>query len=85
MTVAFSIPKETANNTPISKGYEAAKGRHIFRDFIAVVGLITLPDNENMVRYQKHTHHPLLIEASFANTDGSIPWLGDKRFRLVFG
>jgi hypothetical protein len=49
------------------------------------VGLITLTDHEISVRYQKRAHNPLLIAAGFANTEVSVPWLGDKRLRLVFG
>lgn len=69
----------------IGRGYEEAKGRHIFRDFIDAVGLITLSDDEIIVRFQKRAHNPLLIAAGFANTDVSVPWLGNKRLRLVFG
>ena len=69
----------------IGRGYQEAKTRHIFRDFIDAVGLITLTDHEIIVRYQKRAHNPLLIAAGFANTDVSVPWLGDKRLRLVFG
>jgi hypothetical protein len=69
----------------VGRGYEAAKGRHIFRDFIDAVGLITLTDHEIIVQYQKRAHNPLLIAAGFATTDVSVPWLGDKRLRLVFG
>jgi len=69
----------------VGRGYEEAKGRHIFRDFIDAVGLITLTDHEIIVRYQKRAHNPLLIAAGFANTEVSVPWLGDKRLRLVFG
>lgn len=69
----------------VGRGYEEAKGRHIFRDFIDAVGLITLTDHEISVRYQKRAHNPLLIAAGFANTEVSVPWLGDKRLRLVFG
>jgi Transposase DDE domain len=69
----------------VGRGYEEAKGRHIFRDFIDAVGLITLSDHEIIVRYQKRAHNPLLIAAGFANTAVSVPWLGDKRLRLVFG
>jgi hypothetical protein len=67
------------------RGYEEAKGRHIFRAFIDAVGLITLTDDEIIVQYQKRAQNPLLIAAGFANTDVSGPWLGDKRLRLVFG
>jgi DDE family transposase len=69
----------------VGRGYEEAKGRHIFRDFIDAVGLITLTDHEIIVRYQKRAHNPLLIAAGFANTEVSVPWLGHKRLRLVFG
>ena len=69
----------------IGRGYEEAKGRHIFRDFIDAMGLMTLTDHEIIVRYQKRAHNPLLIAAGFANTDVSVPWLGAKRLRLVFG
>jgi hypothetical protein len=43
------------------------------------------PDCRKCVRYQKRAHNPLLIAAGFANTEVSVPWLGDKRLRLVFG
>jgi hypothetical protein len=69
----------------VGRGYEVAKGRHIFRDFMDAVGLITLSDHEIIVQYQKRAHNPLLIAAGFGNTDVSVPWLGNKRLRLVFG
>src|SRR5437867_2082263 len=55
--------------TQVGRGYAAAKGRHIFRDFIDAVGLITLTADEIIVRYQKRAHNPLLIAAGFANTN----------------
>jgi transposase len=69
----------------VGRGYEVAKGRHIFRDFIDAVGLITLSDDVIQVQYQKRAHHPLLIAAGFGTTDVSVPWLGNKRLRFVFG
>ena len=45
----------------VGRGYEVAKGRHIFRDFIDAVGLITLSDDVIQVQYQKRAHNPLLI------------------------
>ena len=69
----------------VGRGYEVAKGRHIFRDFIDAVGLITLADDAILVQYQKRAHNPLLIAAGFGTTDVPIPWLGNKRLRFVFG
>jgi hypothetical protein len=69
----------------VGRGYEVAKGRHIFRDFIDAVGLITLSDDVLQVQYQKRAHNPLLIAAGFGTTDVPVPWLGNKRLRFVFG
>jgi hypothetical protein len=69
----------------VGRGYGEAKGRHIFRDFIDAVGLITLTDDEIIVRYQKRAHNPLLLAAGFADTNVPVPWLGDKRLRFIFG
>lgn len=71
--------------TQIGRGYETAKGRHIFRDFIDAVGLITLTDDAVIIRYQKRAHNPLLMAAGFANTNVPVPWLGGKRLQLIFG
>ena len=67
------------------RGDEEAKGRHIVRDCIDAVGLITWPDDEIIVPYQKRAHHLLLSAAGFAKTAVSVPWVGHKRLRLVFG
>jgi len=69
----------------VGRGYEVAKGRQIFRDFLDAVGLITLADEAMLVQYQKRAPNPLLIAAGFGTTDVPIPWLGNKRLRFVFG
>jgi len=69
----------------IGNGYERAKSRHLFRDFIAATAQVCITDGEILVRYQKRAHNPLLLAADFARTDEPIPWLGHKRLRLEFG
>jgi hypothetical protein len=69
----------------IGNGYEVAKSRHLFRDFIDASAGISITEREIVVQFQKRAHNPLLIAAGFDNTDGAIPWLGSKRLRLVFG
>jgi len=71
--------------TTIGHGYETARSRHIFRDFVDATALVTLTEDEIRVRFQKRAHNPLLIAAGLADTDVRIPWLGGKRLRLVFG
>lgn len=69
----------------IGRGYEQAKSRHLFRDFVDATAAVTITESEVQVRYPKRAHNPLLIAAGFPDTDATIPWVGGKRLRLVFG
>lgn len=68
----------------IGHGYERAKSRHLFRDFVNATAQIDLEPHHIVVRFQKRAHNPLLLAAGFAQTDTPIPWLGRKRLRFVF-
>jgi hypothetical protein len=68
----------------IGNGYDHAKSRHLFRDFIDASAVITISAGEIVVKFQRRAHNPLLIAAEFDKTDVVIPWLGGKRLRLVF-
>jgi hypothetical protein len=67
----------------IGNGYQAAKSRHLFRDFIDATALIEIDERAITVYFQKRAHNPLLIAAGFDKTDIRIPWLG-KRLRFLF-
>ena len=69
----------------IGRGYEHAKSRHLFQDFVDATAKVTISESEIVVRYQKRAHNPLLVAAGFDRTETVIPWLGGKRLRLVFG
>src|SRR3954471_10077534 len=69
----------------VGNGYEAVKSRHLFRDLIDATADITIEETRIVVKFQKRAHNPLLIAAGFDKTNLVIPWLGDKRLRLVFG
>src|SRR4051794_18436282 len=69
----------------IGNGYEVAKSRHLFRDFIDATASIRLTEGEVVVRFQRRAHNPLLIAAGFDRTDTVIPWLGQKRLRIELG
>ena len=68
----------------IGNGYESAKSRHVFRDFIDATAAIEIDERAITVRYQKRAHNPLLLAAGFDQTDLHVPWLG-KRLRFQFG
>jgi hypothetical protein len=69
----------------IGNGYEVAKSRHLFQDFIDATATITIDQRDIWVQFQKRAHNPLLIAADFDKIDTRIPWLGNKRLHLLFG
>ena len=71
--------------TTIGNGYQTAKSRHIFRDFVDATAAVSVGDNDITVRFQKRAHNPLLIAAGLTRTEVPIPWLNRKRLRFVFG
>ena len=69
----------------IGHGYETAKSRHLFNDFIHAGATIALDERDIVVAFQKRAHNPLLLAADFGKTDVAIPWLGRRRLRFVLG
>jgi transposase len=69
----------------IGNGYQRAKSRKIFRDFIDASAYIMIGPRDITVRFQKRAHNPLLLKAGFGKIDCRIPWLGNRRLCLVFG
>ena len=67
----------------IGNGYEHAKSRHLFHDFVNATAQITLTAGQVVVRFQKRAHNPLLLAAGFDKIDTPIPWLDGKHLRLI--
>jgi hypothetical protein len=69
----------------VQNGYQRARSRHLFRDLVDATALVTIGESAMEVRFQKRAHNPLLLAAGFDRVDQAVPWLGNKRLRLVFG
>jgi hypothetical protein len=69
----------------LGHGYQKAKTRHIFWDFIDAQATIQITDDDIYVRFQKRSHNPLLINANLDKKIVPVPWLSNKNVRLVFG
>lgn len=69
----------------VGNGYETAKSRHIFRDFIDAVATVTTSTEGVIVRFQKRAHNPYLIGCGLAEEEYKIPWWGGKSLQLQFG
>jgi transposase len=69
----------------VARGYETAKSKTLFRDFVDAAALVDIDSNQVTVRFQKRAHNPLLLNAKFDKVDVKIPWLNNRRLHLVFG
>jgi transposase len=69
----------------IGAGYQSAKSRHIFRDFVDATATVRMSESAVEVRFQKRAHHPLLLAAGFDKIDVPVPWLDHKRLILKLG
>jgi hypothetical protein len=69
----------------VGHGYERARTQHAFRDLVDATAMVSIGERDIEVRYQKRAHNPLLLAAGFDQTDVAIPWLENKRLRLVLG
>jgi hypothetical protein len=69
----------------VGNGYEKAKSRHLFADFIDASAQVHIGAGDIEVRFQKRAHNPYLLAGGFDKTDQVIPWLGNKRLHLLFG
>lgn len=69
----------------VAKGYETAKSKHLFQDFINANGYVTIAEKLISVRLQKRAHNPYLIAAGCDQVETPVPWLGNKLFRLNLG
>lgn len=69
----------------IGNGYETAKSRHLFRDFINASAAIAVGNRDIVVRFQKRAHNPFLFNAGFNDINVKLPWLANKHLKFVFG
>jgi len=69
----------------IGHGYETAKSRRLFRDFVDATAKVIVTEREVVVRFQRRAHNPLLLAAGLDRTDTPLPWFGRKRLQLRFG
>jgi len=69
----------------IGHGYETAKSRFLFRDFIDATASVNVREQEISVHFQKRAHNPLLLAAGLDKVGVRIRWVGNKPLRLIFG
>jgi hypothetical protein len=69
----------------IGHGCERNKSRSLFEHFVDATAAVTIGARFIDVRFQKRAYNPLLLAAGFDKTDVPVPWLGNKRLRLLFG
>ena len=70
----------------IGHGYETAKSRHLFRDFIDATAAVTITEVGGRGAVPEACPQPVADRRRVRpRPTSTIPWLGGKRLRLVFG
>lgn len=69
----------------IGQGYERAKSRTLFRNFVDATATVDISAEAITVRFQKRAHNPLLLNGGFDKKPVRVPWLDNRALRLVFG
>jgi transposase len=79
--VATGLYRMIARKLP---GYEAAKGRQIFRHFLDTPAPVEIAEKRVEVTLPKRAHNPVLIAAGIGETATPIPWWEGRRLALRF-
>ena len=69
----------------VGQGYERAKSRTLFRDFVDATAAVDIGTEAITVRFQRRAHNPLLLNAGFDKKPVKVPWLDNRSLHLVFG
>ena len=79
--VATGLYKMMARKLP---GYEAAKGRQIFRHFLDTPAQVEIAEDRVEIILPKRAHNPVLIAAGLAEKATAVPWWGGRPLVLRF-
>ena len=79
--VATGLYRMIARKLP---GYEAAKGRQIFRHFLDTPAQVEIAEKSVEVTLPKRAHNPVLIAAGIGETATAVPWWGGRQLALRF-
>ena len=64
--------------------YEHATPETLWRDFLDATGTLHIDDTGVTCALNLRSHHPVLIDAGFAELQTPIPWWGDRTLRFRF-
>jgi len=64
--------------------YENATPDRIWRDFLDTTGTLHITPADVTCALNLRSHHPVLIDAGFADLDVPIPWWDERRLRFRF-
>jgi hypothetical protein len=64
--------------------YERATPATLWRDFLDATGTLHIDDTGVTCALHLRSHHPILIDAGFAEIAVPIPWWGNRTLRFTF-
>jgi len=69
----------------IGQGYERAKSRTLFRDFVDATATVDVSAEQITVRFSEAGSQSLVAQWGFDKKSVKVPWLDNRPLRLVFG
>jgi len=67
------------------RGFESCDAAKIFRHFIDMPAKITVGKDDIVIRYPLRAHSPVLRSAGLDKVAPSIPWLGNRKLKFLWG
>jgi transposase len=64
--------------------YERATPEALWRDFLDATGSLRITEDNVTCALNLRSHHPVLIDAGFADLEVPIPWWDDRKLRFRF-
>lgn len=68
----------------ISREYERAQAKKIFRNLLDVSATVTIEENRVVVKLDKRAHNPYLVVSGLTDVSTPMPWFGDKELFISF-
>ena len=81
--IAATLYRMLANR--VGLGHKNHTPRTLFRKFVHAMADVIVDEATITVCYGRRANNPFLVRNGFADTECLIPWLGNRKLRLLFG
>ncbi|MEW6104577.1 MAG: hypothetical protein AB1630_12320, partial [bacterium] len=66
------------------KGFQRAKPKRIFRNFIECPATVEVNDSSVFVKFANKSYNPILMDWVSKRQDLLVPWMGNRKLQFKF-